>query len=129
MQNKHCSGERINPNNIETTFLIDSFSREIDKYKLKPNPRDFNAYKRLFTDEKYFVKNSNITMNYEYFYAELEKNAFDLDMLMNSIEKLQVMVVNLNSPDDDPQLIFESLNSTGVDLTDADKIRKFFINE
>ena len=37
------------------------------------------------------------------------------------------MVVNLNSPNDDPQLIFESLNSTGVDLTDADKIRNYLL--
>ena len=37
------------------------------------------------------------------------------------------MVVNLNSPTDDPQLIFESLNSTGVDLTDADKIRNYLL--
>ncbi|MGL9730585.1 DUF262 domain-containing protein [Enterococcus sp. DIV0756] len=127
MENNQCNGERINPGNLETTYLIDSFSRDIDKYKLKPNPRDLNAYKKLFTEEKYFVKNSNITTNYEYFYTELEKNSFDLDMLMNSIDKLQVMVVNLNSPDDDPQLIFESLNSTGVDLTDADKIRNFLL--
>lgn len=127
MENHRCFGERVTPDNIENTYLMDSFSREVDKYKLKPNPRDLKAYKKLFTDEKYFVKNSNITTNYEYFYSELEKNSLDLDKLMNSIEKLQVMVVNLNSPDDDPQLIFESLNSTGVDLTDADKIRNFLL--
>ncbi|PTJ62131.1 DUF262 domain-containing protein, partial [Staphylococcus saprophyticus] len=50
-----------------------------------------------------------------------------IDQLMNSIQKLQFMVVNLNAPEDDPQLIFESLNSTGVALTDADKIRNFLL--
>ncbi|EOH95251.1 DUF262 domain-containing protein [Enterococcus pallens] len=127
MQNKQKYGKRINPNNLNDAYLVDSFSRDIYKYKLKPNPRDFNAYKKLFKDEKYFIKNSNITANYEYFYSELERISIDLDILMSSIEKLQVMVVNLNSPEDDPQLIFESLNSTGVDLTDADKIRNFLL--
>ncbi|WP_164832563.1 hypothetical protein [Listeria fleischmannii] len=57
----------------------------------------------------------------------LDQETISLDSLMNSIEKLQVMIVNLNSPNDDPQLIFESLNSTGVDLKDGDKIRNYLL--
>lgn len=127
MENRNMSGERINPRNINDLFLVDSFSRDIDKFKLKSNPRDYQAYKKLFGDEKFFIKNSNVTVNYEYFYDILDTLPISLDQLMNSIEKLQVMVVNLNSPNDDPQLIFESLNSTGVDLTDADKIRNYLL--
>ncbi|WP_088810343.1 MULTISPECIES: DUF262 domain-containing protein [unclassified Listeria] len=127
MEAHQLTGERVNPANIENAFLMDAFSRDVDKYKLIPNSRDFHTYKKLFGDEKFFVKHSNLTINYEYFYHELEKESISLDELMNAIEKLQVMIVNLNSPDDDPQLIFESLNSTGVDLTDADKIRNFLL--
>src|SRR5699024_10224275 len=60
-------------------------------------------------------------------YNRLSELNISLDELFESINKLQVMVVNLNSPDDDPQLIFESLNSTGVDLTNADKIRNYLL--
>lgn len=127
MVNNEKQGERINPTNINDLFLVDSFSREVDKFKLKSNPRDYKAYKKLFSNEKFFIKNSNITMNYEYIYSMLNDLPITLDQLMNSIQKLQVMVVNLNSPNDDPQLIFESLNSTGVDLTDADKIRNYLL--
>lgn len=127
MFNNDTTGEIINPKNINDTFLEDTLSRGVDKSKLKSNPRDYLAYKNLFGDEKFFIKNSNITLNYEYFYTALDTLHINLDQLMNSIQKLQVMVVNLNSPDDDPQLIFESLNSTGVDLTDADKIRNFLL--
>ncbi|RIM72878.1 GmrSD restriction endonuclease domain-containing protein, partial [Staphylococcus arlettae] len=67
------------------------------------------------------------TLNYEYFYSCIDNMNISIDQLMSSIQKLQFMVVNLNSPDDDPQLIFESLNSTGVALTDADKIRNFLL--
>lgn len=66
-------------------------------------------------------------MNYNYFYNRLSEIDISLDELFESINKLQVMVVNLNSPDDDPQLIFESLNSTGVDLSNADKIRNYLL--
>ena len=37
------------------------------------------------------------------------------------------MQVSLDSPEDDPQLIFESLNSTGLDLSEGDKIRNFIL--
>lgn len=43
-----------------------------------------------------------------------------------AIEKLQVMLLELDK-DDDPQRIFESLNSTGLDLTEADKVRNFIL--
>ena len=127
MRDNKIDGERINPSNINDQFLEDSFSRDTDKFKLKSNPRDYVAYKKLFGDEKFYVRNSNITANYDYFYSRLEELPINLDQLLVSIQKLQVMVVNLNSPNDDPQLIFESLNSTGVDLTDADKIRNYLL--
>lgn len=121
------SGERINPTNINETFLINTFSSDPDKQKLVPNPRDFDAYKKLYGDSRVHIQTSNITMNYNYFYNRLSDIDISLDELFESINKLQVMVVNLNSPDDDPQLIFESLNSTGVDLTNADKIRNYLL--
>src|SRR5699024_8153065 len=49
------------------------------------------------------------------------------DELFQSLNKLQFMIISLNSPDDDPQLIFESLNSTGLELTNADKIRNYLL--
>ena len=38
-----------------------------------------------------------------------------------------IVEIYLNNGDDDPQLIFDSLNSTGLDLTDADKVRNFIL--
>src|SRR5699024_3071978 len=90
-------------------------------------PRDYKSYKLLFGNEKFYDRSSNMTLNYNYFYSRIEKMNISVDQLMNSIQKLQFMVVNLNSPEDDPQLIFESLNSTGVGLTDADKIRNYLL--
>ena len=38
-----------------------------------------------------------------------------------------IVEIELKNGEDDPQLIFESLNSTGLDLTDADKVRNFIL--
>lgn len=127
MSNNNIVQQTINPNNLNDGFLINSFSNNPDKQKLKSNPRDFEAYKKLYSDSRTHIQTSNITMNYNYFYTRLSELNISLDELFESINKLQVMVVNLNSPDDDPQLIFESLNSTGVDLTNADKIRNYLL--
>ncbi|WP_271397613.1 DUF262 domain-containing protein [Salinicoccus roseus] len=127
MTNNNIIQQTINPHNLNDGFLINSFSSETDKQKLKSNPRDFDAYKKLYSDSRTHIQTSNITVNYNYFYQKLEALDITLEELFESINKLQVMVVNLNSPDDDPQLIFESLNSTGVDLTNADKIRNYLL--
>lgn len=127
MSNNNIVQKTINPNNLNDGFLINSFSNDTDKQKLKSNPRDFEAYKKLYSDPRVHLQTSNITMNYNYFYNRLSEINISLDELFESINKLQVMVVNLNSPNDDPQLIFESLNSTGVDLTNADKIRNYLL--
>lgn len=118
---------RLTADYVLNTFLQDQYLSTPDKYILQSNPRDYKSYKLLFGNEKFYDKSSNITLNYSYFYDCIDSMDISVDQLMNSIQKLQFMVVNLNSPEDDPQLIFESLNSTGVALTDADKIRNFLL--
>ncbi|WP_278926128.1 DUF262 domain-containing protein [Staphylococcus auricularis] len=118
---------RLSSEYVLNTFLKDQYLDTTDKLILIPNPRDYKSYKLLFGNEKFYEQSSNITLNYEYLYSRIETMNISVDQLMKSIQKLQFMVVNLNSPEDDPQLIFESLNSTGVDLTDADKIRNFLL--
>lgn len=52
--------------------------------------------------------------------------ALSFDQLLDAIERLQIISIELDS-DDDAQLIFESLNSTGLALTEADKIRNYLL--
>ncbi len=50
-----------------------------------------------------------------------------MQTIYNGIKKLVVVDVSLTRGQDDPQMIFESLNSTGVDLNQADIIRNFVL--
>jgi uncharacterized protein with ParB-like and HNH nuclease domain/predicted transport protein len=63
--------------------------------------------------------------NFEFF-AEQIKEA-DLEVVYSGIKKLVIVDVSLVRGQDDPQMIFESLNSTGLDLTQADLIRNFVL--
>ena len=66
-----------------------------------------------------------IRENLEFFDEEL--NGVDLDLVYRGIKKLVAVDVCLTRGQDDPQMIFESLNSTGLDLTQADLIRNFVL--
>lgn len=66
-----------------------------------------------------------IQENYDYFYKQLE--TADLDQVYKGFGRLVAVNVLLNSKWDDPQLIFESLNSTGMDLNESDLIRNFIL--
>ena len=66
--------------------------------------------------------------NYLFFEKELENLSFDdMKHLSNGIEKLIYIDIALEKGKDDPQKIFESLNSTGLDLSQGDLIRNYIL--
>lgn len=117
---------------IYTTYLIDEYA-ENDNYrmKLKPVMGDEDAYKSLFDNDSDKVYSSPVIANYKYFCGRILDfvNSIDggtVDDLFDAIKKLEIIKITLNG-DDNPQLIFESLNSTGVALSESDKIRNFVL--
>ena len=67
----------------------------------------------------------HLRANFEFFTEQLANE--DLAVVYNGIKKLIIVDVCLTRGQDDPQMIFESLNSTGLDLTQADLIRNFVL--
>jgi uncharacterized protein with ParB-like and HNH nuclease domain/predicted transport protein len=63
--------------------------------------------------------------NYEFFRDQLNKT--DPGLVYHGIGRLIIVDVTLDRGTDDPQLIFESLNSTGMDLSQSDLIRNFIL--
>lgn len=97
------------------------------KFKLKPVKDDKSSYARLFGPEEYFNEKSKITVNYRYFRERLKATSFDARTIWNDgISNLEVMLLDLEK-EDDPQRIFESINSTGLALKESDKIRNFIL--
>lgn len=112
---------------ITKKYLVDEINPKNRKVKLKPIKGDQDAYDRLWGDPENFARSSNITQNYLFFYNEIQKQAITIDQLFKAVEKLQIIDITLTPPDDDPQLVFESLNSTGLELNEGDKIRNFVL--
>ena len=95
--------------------------------KLQPIERDMEAYDALLPGSgKQIDETSNVTRNYRYLYRRVVSCGLSLDELCDTVERLEVISINLERSDD-PQLIFESLNSTGLDLSEADKVRNYLL--
>ena len=103
---------------------------DVNKLRLRPYNDDKEAFSRIvFDTEDRYNEKSNVTINFHYFYNRIvEKQELSLSDLRDAIEKLQIISIELK-PDqgDDPQLIFESLNSTGLALEESDKIRNYIL--
>lgn len=102
--------------------------RRVDrKIKLKPIEGDLEAYDALFSNNPdEFIKNSGITSNYQLFYQMIKASDLSFTDMIGAIERLTVIDIRLDSKDN-PQLIFESLNSCGKDLEEADKVRNYLL--
>lgn len=111
---------------IYEDFLVDKYQPKETRIKLKPVKNDQTAFGKLFDDESNYIIGSNLTANYNYFYDRIQKREITIDELFDAIFKLEIINIELNN-EDDPQLIFESLNSTGLDLSEGDKIRNFIL--
>ena len=108
-------------------YLVDEYQEDERKVKLKPIKKDMQAFDALLYKPKdQYIKESNVTRNYDFFYDKITRACLTLDELFETIKKLEVINIRLDE-DDDPQLIFESLNSTGLDLSEADKIRNYLL--
>lgn len=118
----------VDPDKIKNVYLTDQYSNNKKKLKLKLVQGDDMAYDNLVED-KYPIENNRITANYNYFYNEISKmSKSDIEGLNTAITKLVIVCISLQPQNgDDPQLIFESLNSTGEALEAVDKIRNLVL--
>ena len=109
-------------------YIIDEYTEDREKrIKLCPVRDDREALRRLIEgDEEEFLPSSNLTINYAFFCRQLLHETLAPDDLFTAIGKLQIISVTLDASDN-AQLIFESLNSTGLALSEGDKIRNYIL--
>lgn len=128
VKNKEVESEYSDlTNEILERFIISKWAEKDNMIKLIPIKKDREALRVLiFGDEDEYIQNSNLTINYNYFYDRLKREFKNIDRFYNAIQNLQVISITLEKSDD-AQLIFESLNSTGLALSEGDKIRNFIL--
>lgn len=108
---------------------------EQNKLKLKPIKSDNEQFMYLMSNKiDKMDKTSNIYINYDLF-KNLIKKALDNDYSISNIIKglkyLEIVMISLkesaDGQGDEPQVVFERINSTGEDLTLADLIRNYVL--
>lgn len=126
---EHDANCKITAKKIQNYYLINPDEGETEKkYKLILTQSDTATLHALIEGKQIPEKNSkNIVNNFEYFVDKIKKTEINLDVLYSGIRKLIMVEIALDATRDKPQLIFESLNSTGLDLSQADLIRNYVL--
>lgn len=116
---------------IQNTYLHNQYCDEEFKVKLKPIKSDNDQFLALLKDNYDVLdKDSHIYKNYSVCKTTVEKwvkSGIDFSQIMSALEKLEIVQIVLTKGEDDPQIIFESINSTGLELSNADLIRNFLL--
>ena len=123
----HIKSEEPNlSDQILQRFIISPWAKKDDRIKLRPVVGDRVALEKLFGPKDDYIKASNLTLNYQFFYDQILKEEVTVDELYDALGKLEVISITLDASDN-AQLIFESLNSTGLALQEGDKIRNYIL--
>lgn len=112
-------------------YLTNRNSTDEYKIKLKPIKTDSVQYEALLNNDTDKInQESHVYKNYEVakktFASWIKSDITPKEILM-ALRQLQVVGISLKEGEDDPQIIFESINSTGVALTNSDLIRNFLL--
>lgn len=112
---------------INETYLINKFAPEDEKLKLRPTENNDKAIKYLLRNDpnEEFTAFSKVIDNFNYFKERITEENFEF--VLNGLSKLMFVEISLDREKDAPQRIFESLNSTGLELSQADLIRNYIL--
>jgi len=110
---------------INNTLLVNPYKKDNDFYKLMPTQIDRESYNN-FINGKANDKESQLTRAYSFFEKKLRQVSFEHDKLKKIITSYFSVVSIVLDTDDNPYLVFESLNAKGRPLTQADLIRNYF---
>jgi len=121
-------GDQQKLTRIHETYLINKFAAEEEKLKLRPTENNDRAIKHLLSGDdgdSFDGGFSRIISNFHFFSSYINED--NIEIVLNGLGKLMFVEVSLERGKDDAQRIFESLNSTGLELSQADLIRNFIL--
>ncbi|GCE15056.1 DUF262 and DUF1524 domain-containing protein [Tengunoibacter tsumagoiensis] len=122
------SSMAIDDKDIYDSYLTNAHGKEEEYYKMVLTEKDKKALQQLI-DHPERIKDSKISHrifnNYLFFIEQLQHESINPQDIYNGISKLVIVEISLDKDRDHPQLIFESLNSTGMDLSQSDLIRNY----
>ena len=116
----------ITQRRLENYYLFNADEDDQYRYKQLLTRRDNGTLIQLLENKELPVDASpRLLENYRFFEEKLQSE--NLEVVYEGLQKLMIVDISLNRDYDNPQLIFESLNSTGLDLSQADLIRNYVL--
>ncbi|MDD1414424.1 DUF262 domain-containing HNH endonuclease family protein [Dolichospermum sp. ST_con] len=110
---------------LHNKFLINQYQQDPDIYKLQPTQVDRKSFYSLINQEEY-NNNQSIKQCYVFFQKKIRQINLDFGKIKQVISSYLSIVSVVLSTEDNPYLVFESLNAKGEPLTQADLIRNYF---
>ncbi|NBO55009.1 MAG: DUF262 domain-containing protein, partial [Actinobacteria bacterium] len=115
------------PEKIRGLYLTNVYESDDAYFKLILSKGDRDALKAIIRNAPIPSAESRIPPNFRYLQNKISDSGVALETICHGLSKLVVVDVKLTRGTDDPQLVFESMNSTGKKLSQADLIRNFVL--
>lgn len=114
---------------IRNNYLLNVLEKDETRYKLLLSETDKESLLHILEDKEPEPQNPSLTItkNYEFFKELLISKKTYLSVVCKGLIKLLIVDIALNRDHDNPQRIFESMNSTGLALSQADLIRNYLL--
>ncbi|MFP6098001.1 DUF262 domain-containing protein [Helicobacter pylori] len=124
---------------IETKIPNEGIKKEIDgllnlsgqKLRLKPIKSDKEAFDLVMQNRSHEIQGvSHTRNNYKFFTKELDNyisKGYRIEEIYGAFLRLKIVAIGLELGEDDPQVVFESINATGVQLKRLDLIRNYLM--
>ncbi|GAA9295356.1 DUF262 and DUF1524 domain-containing protein [Helicobacter pylori] len=116
---------------IQNRYLINSDKDGDKKFRLILSESDKDTLLYLIDKDRRKPSDPSLKIveNFKLFEEWIRKNTDKLETIFKGLEKLMIVEIALEKGKDDPQLIFESMNSKGIELTQTDLIRNYIVME
>jgi uncharacterized protein with ParB-like and HNH nuclease domain len=111
---------------LHNKFLINQYQEGTEVYKLQPAQTDREAFYGLIENKYNPDSNAKIGQCYTFFEKKIRRTDLQIDRIKKVISNHLCVVNIVLSTDDNPYLVFESLNYKGQSLTQADLVRNYF---
>ncbi|GAA8936162.1 DUF262 and DUF1524 domain-containing protein [Helicobacter pylori] len=123
--------DEVKRKEIEDHYLINSDKNGDEKFRLILSESDKDTLLSLIDRNKRKPSKPSLKIveNFKLFEEWIRKNTNQLGTIFKGLEKLTIVWIALKKEKDDPQLIFESMNSKGMELAQTDLIRNYIVME
>ncbi|NHA86205.1 DUF262 domain-containing protein [Helicobacter pylori] len=123
--------EKFSRQKIQNRYLINSDEKGDKKFKLILSEPDRDTLLSLIDKDRRKPSEPSLKImeNFKLFEEWIRKNTDKLETIFKGLEKLMIVYIALEKGKADPQLIFESMNSKGMELAQTDLIRNYVVME